>query len=343
MDNARDYLSLEYLRRYGAELEVNAFDMRPRPLGWEQDNRKLPEGIYYVANLVKKITDETVLVHKYGNDHYNDSWIVKPDGSCGMEVGTPVLKGWYGLKTACRVVQGFRNDPMINADQRCSCHVHVDVSDMSDTQLASVLSWWVKCEPVFLDAMPRSRKKSQYCQFLGESVIFDDIEDGFYTPEGLFRKLGAVKYYSVNTFHYVKGKRRTIEFRIMDNLCCVNPWTLKNWVRLVIHFVERALARGMPNLYEPGDQWSGYLWLDARDVFDLLGFIPGDYDLSPGLTQVRRWFLGRLNKEGRKTGLCGLMSDEARKYSMAQVDELMTKIDIGNHSDEDTFGDNFRV
>ena len=98
--DSKEYLCLNSLRRYGVEIEVNSFDGLPRPLGWEDGN--LPEGIYYVGNLVKKITNERVLIHKWGNDHYNDSWVVKPDSSCGMEICTPVLKGWHGLMRTCR-------------------------------------------------------------------------------------------------------------------------------------------------------------------------------------------------------------------------------------------------
>jgi hypothetical protein len=346
MDITREILSLDYLRRYGAEIEVNAFDMRHRPIGYEDG--KLPEGIYYVGNLVKKITEERVLIHKWGNDHYNDCWIVKPDSSCGMEIGTPVLKGWHGILRICRVIDGLRQDPKISADARCSFHVHVDISDLTEKQLAAVLTWWIKCEAVFMDAVPSRRKKSQYCQFLGLMDMFEDMEDGMYSPEVLFKRVGHCKYYTINTFHYQQKKRKTIEFRIMDNDCCLNPWVAKNWIRLVLHFVERAAQRGMPEPYQ-GDKWTGYAWLDPIDVFEFLGFRPDQCVLSPGLQQVRRWFLSRLYTHGRNTGLRGVMSDKARRIANDQVDQLLTDLkmdpsailEVG--SDDDIYGENFRV
>lgn len=336
-------MTLNYLRRFGVEIEVNSFDKRNRPIGYEDG--KLPEGIEYVGNLVQKITEEKVLIHKWGNDHHNDVWIVKPDGSCGMEICTPVLKGWNGIMRTCRVIDGFRKDPKITADTRCSLHVHVDVSDLSDAALASVISWWIKCEPVFMDSVPSRRKKSQYCQFLGQMDIFEDVEDGLYPPEILFKRIGHCKYYTINTFHYVNKKRKTIEFRIMDNECCLDPWMAKNWIRLVLHFVECAVKRGLPLNYEPGNKWSGYCWLDPDDVFGFLGFMPGQYELSPGLKQVRRWFIMRLNALAKDTGLRGVMSDKGRRIAIAQIEALNAVLapEPALVSDEEIYGENFRI
>jgi hypothetical protein len=82
----------------------------------------------------------------------------------------------------------FTKTSKIQSDNRCSFHVHIDVSDLSEIKLASVISWWIKCEPVFLDSVPAKRKKNQYCQFLGEMDIFDDIEDGLMSPELVVQK-----------------------------------------------------------------------------------------------------------------------------------------------------------
>lgn len=343
MDNSRECLNLNYLRRFGVEIEVNSFDMRNRAIGYEDG--KLPEGIHYVGNLVRKITEERVLIHKWGNDHHNDVWIVKPDGSCGMEVCTPVLKGWNGVVRTCKVIHGFSKDPKITSDTRCSFHVHVDVSDLTDSQLNSVISWWIKSEPVFMDSVPSRRKKNQYCQLLGEMDIFEDVEDGLYSAEALFKRIGHCKYYTLNTFHYQNKKRKTIEFRIMDNDCCLDAWSAKNWIRLVLHFVERAVSKGVPANYEVGDKWSGYCWLDPYDVFDFLGFMPGQYELSPGLQQVRSWFISKLNQHAKNTGLRGVMSDKGRRIAQGQIEQLYVDLSPQEMavSDDEIYSENFRI
>lgn len=338
----KEYLAFQTFRRFGVELEINSFDMRNRPIGYEEG--KLPEGIYYIGNLVKKISNEMVLIHKWGNDHHNDSWVVKPDGSCGMEICTPVLKGWHGLMRVCHVAEGLSKDEKVSSDGRCSLHLHIDVSDLSELELNAVLTWWIKAEAVFMDAMPSNRKRNQYCQFIGQSDLIDSVEDDLYGSETLMRKLGICKYYSINTYHYQNRKRKTIEVRIMDNECCLNPWTTKNWVRLVLHFIERVIRRGLPENYKSNDQWSGYCWLDPKDVFELLGFLPDQYDLSPGLQQVRLWFLSRLFSYGRNSGLAGAMSDQGRKISIEQVDELRAALgEEGVISAEEIYSEKFRA
>lgn len=338
----KESLIFDTLRRFGVELEINAFDMRNRPLGYEDG--ELPAGIHFIGNLVQKTTKQKVLIHKWGNDHDNDCWIIKPDGSCGMEVCTPVMKGWQGLMQTCRVIDELKKAD-ISADSRCSLHVHVDVADLSYDCLAGVIAWWIKAEAVFMDAMPAKRKKNQYCQFLGLTDIFEDIEDGLYPAETLLKKVGHCKYYSVNTFHYQNRKRKTIEFRIMDNDCCLDAWSAKNWVRLILHFVERAAKHGPPRDYIAGDKWSGYNWLDPIDLFEFLGFYPDQYLLSPGLNQVRSWFLNRMYVYGRNTGLKGVLSDTGRKIAISQVDELISMLpkEMPLPKEEIVYGDKFRV
>lgn len=340
MDEKKPYLSLSYLRRFGTEIEINAFDGRNRPL----KENALPEGIYYVGNLVQKTTGDNVTIHKWGHDHNNPTWIIKPDSSCGMEVCSPVSKGWLGLKSICRVIEAMGKDGRIDADHRCSLHVHVDVSDLTIEQLGSIIMWWIKCEPVFLDTVPSSRKRNRYCQFLGLCELFE--HDSNYTVEGLIKKLGTAKYGTLNTYHLKNGKRQTIEFRIMGNECCLDPWIAKNWIRLILHFVEMAAARPMPREYEPDDPWTGYCWLDPQEVFTLLGF-DGSHELSPGLKQVQSWFLSRALQNAPRTGLPGVMSDKARSIAYKQYKDIIVDygVNVAIPGDLETaiYSDNFKV
>lgn len=330
-------LSITSLRRFGAEIEINAFDLLNRPLGYSEG--KLPAGIHYVGNLVHKTTNSNVTIHKWGNDHYNDNWVIKPDASCGMEVCTPVLKGWKGVLEVCRVVDAFKNDSKITADSRCSFHVHVDVSNLSEEQLAAVLSWWIKCEPVFMDSVPYGRKKNQYCQFIGLTDLLN-VEDGLLYPSGLISRLGACKYYTINTYHYVNKKRKTIEFRIMESQCCRNSLMAKNWIRLLLHFVEMAVKNGLPSDYTKGDKWSGYCWLDPNDVFEFLGF---DDEISDGLQQIRDWFINRLvqNVVDIKDGI---FSSIGRSFAINEICDLRKKFESVNLDFEDEiYSNKFRI
>lgn len=285
------YLSFASDRRFGIELELLAFDGKNRPEQGQQ-----PDGIEKVAVIVAANATEPVEIKGYEHTDGNNSWVIKPDSSCGMEVCTPILKGWHGLRKVCEVVHAFANHPQIKIDQRCSVHVHVEVADLSQEELASVIAHWVKVEPVFLDSVPPNRKRNRYCQFIGLQPIFQCETKS--KADDIIKKVGNVKYYSLNTNQMLRNGRRTIEFRIIEGDGVKDPYLIKNWVRLIVHFIEMARKRPIPGPWVEGDPWSSVLWLDPEDVFKLLGFNdnPKEYELSPGLAQTRNWFLARLQK-----------------------------------------------
>jgi hypothetical protein len=311
-------LEFSHPRRFGIEIEVNAFDGKGGPYTKE----KPPAGIHAVGNIPPKVLGEYCEVRTWGPTHWdktNGCWIVKPDGSCGMELCSPVSKGWHDLKNCCLVVDAIRDDKRITADRRCSLHVHVDVSDCSKEQIANIITYWIKCEPVFMDSVPDVRKNSRYCQFIG---LWDWLKpETVLNAEELIRIIGNQKYLSINTWHLCKGSRATMEFRIGESAICRDSYLLKNWVRLVIHFVEMAKKRGHTTKYTPGDPWSSWCWLDPKDVFNLLGF---DGPLSPGMKQVRNWFLARLvGHQG--TLRYGIQSKAGRRIANTQVYDLVHK------------------
>jgi len=142
--------------------------------------------------------------------------------------------------------------------------------------------------------------------------------------EKLLALVGESKYYTLNAYHLRRGNRSTIEFRIMEGLGCLDPFLIKNWVRLLVHFVECAIKLPSIKSYNPEDKWTGYSWLDPVDVFKILRF---DEPLSPGLTETRNWFLSRL-KHNITCNLIGQFSVEARKPAALQVDELIAKYNL---------------
>jgi hypothetical protein len=268
-----------YCRPIGIELEVNSFDginITPRDM--------LPKGIHYVANLVSETLGEYVEVRDWGHTHWYKTygyWVLKPDNSCGIEVCSPIIQGWHGLKKVCQVIDVFQNHTLISANQDCSFHLHIDVNDLMEEEIGNILRWWIKCEPVFFDSVPDRRKNNCFCQFIG---FWDWLDDTAHiSTTKLIEGLGVSKYNSINTFHLWSGERSAIEFRIGEHTLCKNSFFAKNWARLLIHFLETAKQRPPENL----------AWLDVKDVFEFLGFLQGD--LSPGMLQIRNWFLGRLH------------------------------------------------
>ena len=300
-------ISFASRRRFGIELEVNAFDGKSRP-----DDGNPPKGIKEVCDLVNGASQHGAVRKGWENTENNASWVVKPDSSCGMEVVSPALCGWDGLKDVLCVVNALSKDERVQADDRCSVHVHCEVADLSEAQLANVISWWVKSELVIMDAMPLRRKRNRYCQLIGMNDVFD--HDGNYNSNQIISKVGDVKYYSMNTYHRCRQGRPTIEFRVTEGTGGKDAYLIKQWVRFLIHFVDVAskLPAPKPYLIPEGDNkhltpWTGFAWLEPAQVLKMLYFdlndseLPGlrshkPFKLSNGLMQTRDWFLGRLYK-----------------------------------------------
>jgi len=308
--SATQHISFTSNRRFGVELELNSFDGLNRP-----KNADRPAGIDEIAAIVTAASPDCGCeIRAWEHTNGNKRWVAKPDSSCGLEVVSPPRKGWKGLKDVLRVVDGLGADERIKADHRCSVHGHIEVSDLSESELASVICWWVKAEPVIMDAMPMSRKRNRYCQIIGMNNTFQ--HDGDYSDQDLIQRIGDVKYYSMNTWAYCKGNRKTVEFRTIEGAGCKDAYLVKQWIRFLIHFVEITSKLGRPQPYhEPkGDKdqievtpWTGLVWLDPQDVLTLLGFnniaapVPGhrkamEFTLSKGMEQTRSWFLARLVK-----------------------------------------------
>ena len=358
------HISFKSNRRFGVELELNSFDGQNRPTKGEQ-----PVGIYDIAEIVAKGSPEAGCeVRAWEHTHNNTRWIAKPDSSCGLELCSPPQKGWKGLRDILVVVKGLSAEKKVRSDSRCSVHVHVEVTDLNETQIAAIVGWWVKAEPVIMDAMPMQRKRNRYCQLIGMNNTFQ--HDGSYTDQEIIQRVGDVKYYSMNTNQYTHGGRKTIEFRTIEGAGCQDAYLIKQWIRFIIHFVEMSAKLGRPQAYHypKNDEervcltpWTGLNWLDPQEVLTFLGFnnrpaaIPGhrkttEFTLSKGMQQTRNWFLARMIRYMSKHKPGGM-----RYFAYQQLAEVLERdreqglvIDPDKHlsqselSEDQIFGDDFR-
>lgn len=324
MDNI-EKLSFNYDRRFGVEIEINSFDNRDfqlRPLNKEAD--ELPLGIDRVANLVMLASGQPAVVKSYHHTHHNNTWVIKPDRSCGMEICSPVSKGWPGLKSICEVSDVLSKNHNILVDERCSLHLHVEVMDCDMPEIAKILSYWIKFEPIFMDSMPILRKRNTYCQCIGMTNLFEYNVD--YSLFEIIKKLGDNKYYSANCHHFHRGDRKTLEFRIAENHACLDPFYIKNWIRLIVHFVERCKIHSSPFPCSAEDSWTGLSWLDLKDLMQFLGFT-NNYELSKGMEQTRNWFMGRIANNlvqdfDSQEQVRGIWSEKGRAITKYQLFDL---------------------
>jgi hypothetical protein len=309
-------------RRFGVEIEINTLDGSARRP--DTENGEISLGADILAHIVHKATKERVEIQSWDYIHNNSDWVIKHDTSCGMEINSPVLKGWTGLKKLVRVAEMI-GESSLEADRRCSLHVHINISDLSKAQLASVIAYYIKCEHVLFDSFPDHRKNNRYCQFLGMSDMFS--HDYRINADDIIHKVSSTKYFSLNAYHFMRGggftddnsRRLSVEIRMAENTGCVDPYFMKNWIRLLLHFFDVTKNLPAPYDYTEGDPWSGLLWLDTRDVMALLGF-DNESHLSEGLKQVRSWFINRL-RENTICDLPGIWSKAGRYKNWTDIPE----------------------
>lgn len=300
------------MRKFGVEIELNSFDQRDFKKDPLAKNEK-PEGMDYVFDLLKSNGYE-VESRSWQNTHNNDKWICKPDASCGIEICSPVSENLEEIK---KVINLLSVDPKIKIDDRCSFHVHMDVSDCiyknnflldfeKSEKLGSILSWWIKCEAVFFDSFPNKRKNNKYCQCIGISD-FLSIDDA--NTKKLISVLGQNKYYSLNTYHLSKIDRLTIEFRLAEDGACLDSDFACNWINLINRFIESSINKRMP---------SNLCWIDLIEVFDFLNL---DNDII-----LAKWFLNRLvtniNSE------INYWKKDFRKRSISELKYIIKKLHL---------------
>ena len=180
-------------RRFGVEIELNNADGILKRM--DSETKEIPAGSDNVAWIVKKASKERVEIACHDYVHNNNYWVIKHDMSCGIEINTPVFKGWFGLKKLLEVVDALSEDPDVSADKTCSLHVHVGTDDLDDYQMASVIAHYIKCEHVFFDSIPFHRKNNRYCQMVGLTDWFDT--DFLMSHNEIIEGVSQTKYGSI--------------------------------------------------------------------------------------------------------------------------------------------------
>ncbi len=230
----------------------------------------------------------------------NDYWHVKYDSSCGWEVASFVAKGDEDIDHIAAVAETLGAFGA-EVDENCGFHIHVDISDFSERQVACLLGKWIKIEALLMFCCcDPSRFDNHYCARLGEIAWLKYMISNLHQPSSSldFRDLAfePIKFWkemrptnlsphdnydkkrALNTVGYVAylenyDKRRpTIELRMPE--CRLNARYVANWIRLFLNFVETAknspepphlrYASLMDSLYHLGLQDSPFLILDEK-------------------------------------------------------------------------------
>lgn len=313
-----DFLDFISKLRFGVEIELNSFDLKSKP-----NTGVSPKGIEDIAILTKKSVNSKVLISNWKNNHNNNNWFVKPDSSCGLEICSPILKGVYGIKKVASLVEQLSREKVF-CDERCSFHVHFDVSKLSKKEIVSIIYWWIKIEVFLMDMMPAHRKLNQFCRLISNSNTIDKVNSrpGF---DYFLNRIGRSKYFTLNMYHYFHERRKSIEFRIMDNKCCVSSKDCYYYIFFLHHFIYQAVVTQKPKPYKKDFPFTGFCWLDPKDVFSFLGF--DKKELPEYIISLRKWVLQRLKQNIEDCSVNGIFSKKFRNQSIKETYSLLKKYD----------------
>lgn len=323
-------MNCKTFRRCGVELEFNTLSGNIHP---KLPKNQAPEGATEVAHVINKAIDDKVVVSGWAPTNNNLTWVVKSDSSCGIEVCTTILKGWTGLNSLLKAQQALAKAKIVKADQRCSLHVHVNVADLTQQEFINVMAAYIKYEPIFMDSVPARRKNSRYCSPIGVELALES------TGTQIIHTLQENKYFSINCYQYYKAKKYTIEFRIGENDLCLDPFSTKCWVRLLLKFVDLAKDRVYLSKFT-GNPETGLAWLDIDHFMEFMEF--NKEDISPGWLQVKNWFLHRVSKNCRSF-MNGIWSNKARAETINYIDKNYPKISEMVFNEEDIFDEKFII
>lgn len=184
------------------------------------------------------------------NYNHNDGlpyWKVITDGSCGLEIVSPILSGEDGLQQIEKVCKAL-NSVGAKVDRTCGLHVHVDARDLNKKQIGRVFLAYARHEKLFDALMPESRRLSNntYCQSIRNVLNPNWVEEFKKDTLGAYHSYVHSRYRKVNLEAYIV--HGTIEFR--QHSGTTEAEKIINWVVLMVGFVEETILRPISVKYD---------------------------------------------------------------------------------------------
>lgn len=141
-------------------------------------------------------------------------WTVKEDGSLrngGVEFVTNGGLGGKTLVAAFDEVDALFKSIEFNASWRCSTHMHVNMLDMTPEQVVKFILAYIALEPVFFDHCEASRKSSNFCVLLYQSMGVTRQMVSSIRENAPLNHIRGIKYMALNALPL--GSLGTLEFR----------------------------------------------------------------------------------------------------------------------------------
>ena len=248
-----------------APVDVNDRDLRDGAY----QRRSPVHGVPFLASRGWKRSNRMVGIEvEYNQTCDLSAWIkrwngaVHTDGSCGWEAVTTPIAGDRILPCMVQLTDHLKS-MHVQADSRCSVHVHVDASDVTWACMRRLLHVYALCEPLLYAIGGQHRSQSRYAAPCGEAYSeaakCDDFKEAvlWVAMAGASRgqhgrelarqrpgKKDGGRYRGLNIMPWAAGRRTmapdtTIEFRIHRN--CLDGKRIAGWASLLASMVDFAV------------------------------------------------------------------------------------------------------
>jgi len=180
-------------------------------------------------------------------------WEIKADGSLenGIELSPENPNHLYWnedslmqIKEVLALVRVYRG----KAQSSCGLHIHVNVKNLSDKQILTIIREWVHKQKFIAKRFQVSKERLEHtCKLLPKNELHKLTEKDIHAFRNnlrtSFRGYGYLdeKYYSLNASHLPKSDYQTIEFRCFSG--SVNYREIKEAIYFVLNFIKESLER----------------------------------------------------------------------------------------------------
>ena len=208
--------------RFGIELE---FDPHNGSQEW-----------YYDALRAALNPLDTRPVRNEGYMHSNgNSWDLKTDSSCGLELATPALT-WDNFHLVEVAVKALR-DAGARITPACGVHIHHECARMRVTAVRRLMLMWYTYEDVLFSMVNPERKSNYYCAPMRGQMSFEHLRTGLGQAR-LIRTTSSIlgKYRSLNTLPWWNSGR--VEVRMHHGT--LQPNTIRLWTAITQQMITKS-------------------------------------------------------------------------------------------------------
>jgi len=180
-------------------------------------------------------------------------WEIKYDGSLnnGIELSPENVNHLYynedslmQIKEVLALIRVYRGKALPS----CGLHIHVNVRNLSDKQIITIIKEWVHKQKFIAKRFKVSKERLEdTCKLLPKNELHKLTEKEIHSFRNnlrtSFRSYSYLdeKYYSLNVSHLPKSDYQTIEFRLFSG--SVNYREIKEAVYFTLNFVKDCLER----------------------------------------------------------------------------------------------------